>query len=143
MEPRRGSHGGNRRHHFRSGSGGRKRLGATLDTLPERTEAAREILNLEDGQSWRDGDEIFFLVRTEASENTGTDLARVSGTVRVGDDGPSVSFDPITSAAAPTLAEEVEVGLHGSYEGAALTAHAFDRAFAGVGMEALAWDNSW
>ena len=110
---------------------------ATLDTLPERTEAAREILNLEDGQHWRDGDEIFFLVRTKASENTGTDLARVYGEVEVLENGPSVSFDPITSTAKPTLAEEVEVGLHGKYEGAALTAHAFDRAFAGVGIGGL------
>ena len=62
---------------------------------------AREILNLEDGQSWRDGDEIFFLVRTEASENTGTDLARVSGTVRVGDDGPS------------SIARKIKSGKHG------------------------------
>ena len=110
---------------------------ATLDTLPERTEAAREILNLEEGQSWRDGDEIFFLIRTEVSENTGTDLARVSGTVRMGDDGPNVSFNPITATAAPLFAEEAEVGLHGSYEGAALTARAFDRAFAGVGIGGL------
>ena len=29
------------------------------------------------------------------------------------------------------------MGLHGSYEGAALTAHAFDRAFAGVGVGGL------
>ena len=71
-----------------------ERLGGHARTLPERTEAAREILNLEDGQSWRDGDEIFFLVRAEASEKTGTDLARVSGTVRVGDDGPRSASIP-------------------------------------------------
>ena len=110
---------------------------ASLDALPERTEAAREILNLNEGQNWRDGDEIFFLIRTETSENTGTDLERVSGTVSVKDTGPSVAFQTIESVEQPVLLEVDNVGLHGSYEGAALTAHAFDRAFAGIGIGGL------
>ena len=110
-------------------------------TPSERTEAARKILNLEDGQSWRDGDEIFFLVRTEAGENTGTDLARVYGKVemlkRTG-----VSFIPHINCRFPTLAEEVEVGLHGKYE-ARLTAHFLTGRLLAWALEGLAWDNSW
>ena len=77
------------------------------------------------------------MIRTETSENSGTDLERVSGTVSVKDTGPSVAFQTIESDEQPVLLEVDNVGLHGSYEGAALTAHAFDRAFAGIGIGGL------
>ena len=114
---------------------------ATLDTLPEHTEAAREILNLEDGQSWRDGDEIFFLVRTEAGENTGTDLARVSGTVRVGDDGPSNSI-PSHRPRRQRWQKKSKWDCTAVTK-AALTAHALTGRLPAWASEALAWDNSW
>ncbi|MEC8735253.1 MAG: amino acid carrier protein [Planctomycetota bacterium] len=96
--------------------------------LPGKTDGAKKTT----GKDWVDGDNAFVVARTgTTSEATGTDLVRISGEVHEHEGAYYLSFeDPVESEAMPTL---VSADVFKEYPGAALTAHAFDRAIPGLG----------
>ena len=100
-------------------------------SLPSKNKGAMKTT----GKDWTTDDTVFIVVGTsELSDQTGTKLAKLSGSVDTLESGGFVAIfeDPITSDSAPTfMSEDIEV--YKDYPGATLTAHAFDRAIPGFG----------
>ncbi len=105
----------------------------TLDAPPRNDMALRN----NSGKDWKAGDSLFVLVDRggEASKDTGTTLDRLYGDVRTADGRQIIAWRPYGAESAPTLKtdESGNVMVYGDYAGAALTAHAFDRAVPGLG----------
>ena len=105
----------------------------TLDAPPRNDMALRN----NSGKDWKAGDSLFVLVDLggEASKDTGTTLDRLYGDVRTADGRQIIAWRPYGAESAPTLKtdESGNVMVYGDYAGAALTAHAFDRAVPGLG----------
>lgn len=102
---------------------------AIADTpVPDRTAEAKRITGT---TGWNAGEGVFLLIEGAPSEDTGSSLHRLTGTVNVPDDGkPFIAFNPYISDTMPTLAGR---GLYADYAGSTLTAHAFDRVTPGLG----------
>ena len=101
--------------------------------LPDKTDEAKALT----GKNWQDEDRIFMVAKTgKDSENTTTDLVRVSGRVVQKDDGSHVVvFKPgALESNNATKPEFRNAHVYKDYPGATLTAHAFDRAIPGLGM---------
>ncbi len=105
----------------------------TLDAPPRNDAALRN----NSGKDWKAGDSLFVLVDLggEASTDTGTTLARFYGDVRTAEGRQIIAWRPFEAESAPALTtdESGNVMVYGDYAGAALTAHAFDRAVPGLG----------
>lgn len=96
--------------------------------LPQKTADAAAISG-----DWQANDTVFLIAKYGAtSEDTGTDLHRVSGTVVKQDAGLVVDWEPIEvpKDSTPTV---VQTDIYRDYVGAALTSHAFDRVAPGLG----------
>jgi AGCS family alanine or glycine:cation symporter len=96
--------------------------------LPGKNDEARRIT----GKDWLNGDLVFMVVKTDIkSDKTGTMLVRIMGAVVQRGDTFFVHFEePVPSKGKPEL---VSADVYKNYPGATLTAHAFDRAFPGLG----------
>jgi alanine or glycine:cation symporter, AGCS family len=87
------------------------------------------------GKNWGEEDTVFVVVETsEIDDQTGTKLAKLSGSVEQLESGGFVAIfdDPVTSESAPTFQSD-DIQVYKDYPGATLTAHAFDRAIPGFG----------
>lgn len=105
----------------------------TLPTspLPSRSDEAKRIKQVDSGPGWFEGEKVFVLVHAATSEDTGTDLERLIGTVhRSQGETWEVKWDSLAASERPKLAEP---GIYGDYAGASLTAYAFDRVAPGLG----------
>lgn len=119
----------------------------TLSTpdLPPMSADARRIRQAGEGQqAWREGEDIFIVLATDQSEDTGSNLTKVLGSVeRIEVDSgnsPSrwtVNWSTFESSTQPTFRldqdGQPDVGLYGDYAGATMTAYAFDRVTPGLG----------
>jgi AGCS family alanine or glycine:cation symporter len=104
-------------------------------TLPVKSDEAKRVTGASSEAGWRDGEGVFMLLHGDDVENQGTNLHRITGTVRGSDEeGWTVEWDTIAAASMPTLTGGPDArGLYGDYAGASLTAHAFDRVTPGLG----------
>ncbi len=94
----------------------------TLETVPAPTRV--------DGQ-WRHGEAVFAVVESHPNEITGNRLHQVDGIVRQEGASYFIDWGRHTSADAPALSGQ---GIYITYNGATLTAKAFDTAKPGLGM---------
>ena len=94
----------------------------TIETAvaPERTDAI-----------WRNGDQVFLVLASTNNEITGNRLHRLEGVVRQDGRLFVIEWGNHNAATAPELAEP---GIYVTYNGATLTAKAFDAAIPGLGM---------
>jgi AGCS family alanine or glycine:cation symporter len=105
--------------------------------LPPKHPAAAAV----SGSEWRVGDDVFVLARYGGVDpGSGTDLHRVAGRIAAGEgDRLMVDWAPIRADGCPGCAQGVAAPvLHTAdvfkdYVGAALTSHAFDRVWPGLG----------
>jgi alanine or glycine:cation symporter, AGCS family len=82
-------------------------------------------------EPWYDGESVFVLVRAHHSERTDTDLHKIYGVIRGTAQGRSmVEWRNFPSPVEPTL---VSRGIYVDYQGATLTARAFDSVTPGLG----------
>lgn len=107
-------------------------------TLPVMSEDARRIRQAaENAAGWREGETIFIVVSADANEDTGQDLAKLTGSVKRENDEWVASWNAITASAQPRFRESddgsPDLGIYGDYSGASMTAYAFDRQFPGLG----------
>lgn len=100
--------------------------------LPDKTKEAQKLT----GKNWQKQDQVFLVAQTgKASDDTTTDLVRVSGRVVKKGDGSHVAvFKPgalkSNHTEQPTFRN---ANVYKDYPGATLTAHAFDRTIPGLG----------
>ncbi|MDX1454795.1 MAG: amino acid carrier protein [Gammaproteobacteria bacterium] len=81
--------------------------------------------------SWREGENVFMIVRGDHNKDSGNKLHRIDGQVMVDAEGNQViDWSIIEMSAPPTLQDN---GVYATYPGATLTAKAFDSAFPGLG----------
>jgi alanine or glycine:cation symporter, AGCS family len=80
--------------------------------------------------TWYDGESVYLIVHTDFNPRTGTDLYKVYGIVASTADGPIISWRSFSSAAEPRLSSR---GIYVDYQGATLTARAFDEVTPGLG----------
>ena len=100
--------------------------------LPDKSKQAQSLT----GKNWQAEDHVFLVAKTgKTSEDTTTDLVRVSGRVVQKKDGSHVAvFKPGALKSNHTTKPEFRDGhVYKDYPGATLTAHAFDRALPGYG----------
>ena len=96
--------------------------------LPDRTKDATDVSG-----DWRAGQGVFVLVDKPRGQPDAD--PRVNATVRLTEQGdPFLSWTTVDRVTRPRVIDSAErpAGIYGSYVGAQLTAHAFDRAFPGV-----------
>ncbi|MGB1012861.1 MAG: alanine/glycine:cation symporter family protein, partial [Nannocystaceae bacterium] len=80
---------------------------------------------------WQAGESVFLIAQYGTqSEDTGTDLHRVSGEIQETKGVLTVDWAPVEATNAPTVAQP---DIYRDYVGAALTSHAFDRVAPGLG----------
>ncbi|HUG98714.1 MAG TPA: amino acid carrier protein [Gammaproteobacteria bacterium] len=85
----------------------------------------------ESAPEWHDGESVFMIVHAHHSPRTDTDLHKIHGTIRrAGRGRPMIEWRNFTSPAEPRLAA---AGLYVDYQGATLTARAFDSVTPGLG----------
>jgi AGCS family alanine or glycine:cation symporter len=115
----------------------------TLDTAPlaRMTPDARRIRSTAENESgWRDGETVFMVVEADEDSNTGRDLRRITGTVRLDRETDlwEVDWGTLESEIKPFFRPREDgspdLGVYGDYAGASMTAYAFDRVFPGSGM---------
>jgi AGCS family alanine or glycine:cation symporter len=81
---------------------------------------------------WEHIKRVFVVVEADPNADTGFDRHHLAGEAMLSDDDVlTVEWGTLASEARPTLVEPL--GLYRDYDGAALTAHAFDREFPGLG----------
>lgn len=98
--------------------------------LPRRTGEARRTA----GGDWKAGDDVFVIVSAGENRDTGLRLHRIGGEIQPAEDGSLfIQWETMRSDVRPAPAAGHETALYGQYAGAALTAHAFDRAVPGLG----------
>lgn len=96
-------------------------------TLPPKPREIREHAG-----EWRERNEVFMIVQIHPQKETGTNLGRMAGVVRINQEGEQcVQWEPMSSTHEPLV---TDLGVYCKYSGAALTAHAFDRIWPGLGM---------
>lgn len=96
--------------------------------LPRKEREIREM----SGGDWRDGNNVFMIAHAHVRGGTGTAKHNLNGTVQLDEDNnPVVQWSTLSSTHEPRFADQ---GVYGSYPGASLTAHAFDRVIPGLGM---------
>lgn len=83
-----------------------------------------------DGEPWRDGDAVFLIVHAHHNPETGNNLHRLDGTVRIEAGRAVIEWGTLASPEQPDI---VDAGVYLSYPAATLTALAFDRAHEGLG----------
>jgi AGCS family alanine or glycine:cation symporter len=97
---------------------------------PKTAEAARV------SGPWLEGTTVFMVASGGAiDDNTGLNLRRVGGVIAIVEGNPLIAWRPISpseDAASPIRLDGP--GLYNAFVGAALTGHAFDRAYPGLGM---------
>ena len=107
--------------------------------LPHKNEEAKKINQVEEGTTgWSLNDSVFMMAHANTSEDTGTNIQRIEGTVVNGDAGElavkwktiGLEEDEDGNTVPVTL---VSNGIWTNYPGASLTAHAFDRSIPGLG----------
>jgi AGCS family alanine or glycine:cation symporter len=96
--------------------------------LPGKTDEAERVT----GKDWQHDDIVFMIAETDVEdEDTGTNLVRVMGVVVEHEDQFYLHFKkPVETGAKPVF---LSAEVFKNYPGATLTAHAFDRAFPGLG----------
>ena len=107
----------------------------TLSTpsVPVRLPDARETSG-----PWIGGEDVFMVVHAGDDSNTGHDLHRINGNIRLDEEGNPTVIEwtgknkQFASATKPQLAES-GTELYVDYPGPSLTGHAFDRAIPGLG----------
>ena len=104
----------------------------TLDTpdLPNRSAEARNTSG-----PWVGKEDVFVIVHADDNPNTGLDLRRIGGKVKLDEDGAATMIvwnKKFASNKEPTIAGN-GVDLYVDYPGPSLTGHAFDRAIPGLG----------
>ncbi len=101
---------------------------------PSRLESAAEV----SGQ-WVGGEDIFVLVTGEENSNTGRNIHRMYGQMKVTSEGArSIEWTPFASSSPPVIHTDTEGELDGDelfvdYPGPSLTGYAFDTAVPGLG----------
>jgi len=109
-------------------SGSSPRWSADRTPIPRKARDIREI----SGGDWSTGNSVFMLVNASRRATTGHAIHSLSGRVELDeDDQPSVVWGELTSTHEPYISD---LDVYGSYPGASLTAHAFDRVMPGLGM---------
>ena len=104
--------------------------------LPDKTADARRIQGIgDDERNWKDGETIFVRVQAQEDANTGRDIRKIGGTVRLDGETANVEWGTVESDTQPVLlpAADDGLGVYGEYAGSTLTAHAFDRVTPGLG----------
>jgi AGCS family alanine or glycine:cation symporter len=96
--------------------------------LPQRKADARRVSG-----PWRGGEEVFLVVDGDENPDTGLRLHRMAGEVQPADpDGWEIEWEEFEMESEP-LPTGAGTEIFVEYPGAALTAHAFDRAMPGLG----------
>lgn len=93
-------------------------------TLPELSAPARLT------GEWEGGESVFAILRGDPNLQSGNDLHKLAGHVLMGDAGPVLRWETLTSRLEPQLNGG---GVYVSYVGATLTAVAFDSVLPGLG----------
>ena len=102
----------------------------TLKTpdIPPRNQDAQDTSG-----SWAGGEDVFMIVHGDEDSNTGYDLHRMGGKIKLDDKGVAIpTWNTFASTIKPTVADD-EGGIYVEYPGPSLTGHAFDRAIPGLG----------
>ena len=79
---------------------------------------------------WSDGQAVYTILAAGPNVNTGNNLHRLDGAVRLVDGKPIVEWGTFSNSVEPTLADP---GIYANYVGATLTAKAFDTVQPGLG----------
>jgi AGCS family alanine or glycine:cation symporter len=96
--------------------------------FPNRTQAARDVAG-----AWSGGEDVFVLVHADGNPNTGLDIHRMGGKVKIDEEGrPAVTWGTSNFAITPTFVDDGR-SIYVDYPGPSLTGHAFDRAIPGLG----------
>ena len=110
---------------------------ATYVVLPEVVSAGDGMWTIETRRppinskvAWLDGDPVYTIMQAHDNRDTGNDLHRLDGTVRLIGGEPVVEWGTMASPVQPALAGP---GIYATYVGATLTAKAFDSAQPGLG----------
>lgn len=82
------------------------------------------------GKDWAVGEDVFMILEAGANAETGNNLHRLDGVVRMQDGEKVIAWEIMASAERPTVHD---TGVYVSYPGAALTAKAFDTSQPGLG----------
>ena len=102
----------------------------TLETpnIPARNQDARDTSG-----PWSGGEGVFIIVHADDDSNTGLNLHRMGGEIKIGEDDLAIAtWNTFASTIKPTFAEEGG-GIYVEYPGPSLTGHVFDRAIPGLG----------
>ncbi|MEM6562744.1 MAG: alanine:cation symporter family protein, partial [Planctomycetota bacterium] len=107
-------------------------------TLPPKTEEARRVDSVGEGEAdWEDGNSFFVVVEADEDVNTGRTLRKIAGELKADEAGELViEWGTLESEQVPTLVPTQAGGVAGvfrDYKGSTLTAHAFDRVTPGLG----------
>ena len=106
---------------------------ARLD-VPTSVGALPELASWE---NWQAGMQVFLLVEVLDEDEAGTTRRKVLGTIEADESGEAstISWDPLPAGARWTTRDDgtPETAVYRDFKGASLTAHAFDRAFPGLG----------
>ncbi len=112
---------------------------AVYDATPEVVEVGSGIWSVEkspaptktDGSEWRDGENVFVILKGDSNPDTGNDLHRLNASLLVSESGSaSIEFAQIAMTQTPQLQDP---SIYVTYPGATLTAKAFDSALPGLG----------
>ncbi|HEX6928134.1 MAG TPA: amino acid carrier protein [Gammaproteobacteria bacterium] len=80
---------------------------------------------------WRNGENVFVILKGDHNEHTGNNLHRLDGKVFYeADGGKVIQYGNVAMSSAPVIQDS---GVYVSYPGATLTAKAFDSAYPGLG----------
>lgn len=83
------------------------------------------------GDSWRNGENVFLILHGDDNANTGNQLHRLDGSVISGNDGiQRIEYGQLAMSVTPQLQDSQ---VYATYPGATLTAKAFDSAWPGLG----------
>ncbi len=81
--------------------------------------------------SWREGENVFMILRGDFNKDSGNNLHRIDGQVMAdGEGGQVIEWSTLQMSSAPRLQDN---GVYATYPGATLTAKAFDSAYPGLG----------
>ena len=106
------------------------------EPLPRMTADARRIRSTSENEAgWRNDETVFMIVEADLDTNTGRDLRRITGTVKLNRESDlwEVEWNTLESEIKPFFRPlddgTLDMGVYGDYAGASMTAYAFDRVF--------------
>lgn len=109
-----------------------------LESQPAIVEVAQNVWTIESAPVpqraetvWRNGDTVYAVIESHHNEISGNTRHRIDGVVRPGEGGPVIVWQNHRS---DTMPQYVDDGIYIAYNGATLTAKAFDAALPGLGM---------